>query len=342
MSPVFNRQSLLNVAKSLVFCALLLAMLGAAQVLLTPTPGTVSPWAAVRETRGEADVLVLGSSRAYCSVLPMEMWRDSGITALDVTSGSLGLGPSLQYLKQASESHSPKVVMLEAHMVGRAESFEVIQGHGAFDYMPSGLPRTSAIVGSIPPGDWFELFFPLQAYHSRWNGLGQYDYLPDKLEKYGFARGAMYLPQVKPLSGAATNLDVTEQEYQADLPHVRRIAREVESSGGQLVVFLAPSTKLDTVDGDPILDRLKADLSTEFPGVAYVDMNTKVDELGIDPSTDYKDEQHLNHRGAVKMTRWVTGFLTDEYQLADRRTEPLSADWNAALSKYDEMFKPSW
>ena len=87
MSPVFNRQSLLNVAKSLVFCALLLAMLGAAQVLFTPTPGTVSPWAAVRETRGEADVVVLGSSRAYCSVLPMEMWRDSGITALDVTSG---------------------------------------------------------------------------------------------------------------------------------------------------------------------------------------------------------------------------------------------------------------
>lgn len=328
--------------KSIAFLGLLSAMLLGAQALLTPTPGTVAPWAAVAATEGEVDVLVFGSSRAYCTVLPMEMWRSRGITALDIASGDLSVPASIAFLDQSLRTHNPRVVMLEVHTVGRRVEFGISEAHGAFDYMPPGIPRTRAILQTVAPNEWFELLFPLQVFHSRWNGLGQFDYLADKRAKYAFARGAAYLPEVTPVSGVAVALGAPERDYLDDLTEVKQFVQYVEQHGARPTLFLAPSMTHQTVNGEPILRRLERDLSEEFPSVEYVDLNDVVDEIGINPSTDYKDDRHLNHRGATKTTRWLASYLHREYDLADHRTDIFADEWNKDLATYDEMFKRSW
>ena len=42
-------------------------------------------------------------------------------------------------------------------------------------------------------------------------------------------------------------------------------------------------------------------------------------EIGIVPTTDYKDLYHLNKSGAEKMTRYLGKFLAENYDLTDMR-----------------------
>ncbi len=64
--------------------------------------------------------------------------------------------------------------------------------------------------------------------------------------------------------------------------------------------------------------------------------------MGLDNNRDYKDEGHLNHRGAVKASLWLARWLTDEHGVVDRRSEPFAARWNVALEQYDQMFVADW
>lgn len=335
-------QSYLPAAKSLVFCTVLLALLWLATFIFVPGPGTIQPWAAVSQTQGQADVLVLGSSTAHCTVLPMELWRENGITAIDVTAGALSMPATVAFLQQALTLQKPRVVMLEVHMLGHADAFSLENAHGAFDYMPLGPSWLAGITSSVAPGDWFELLFPMQRYHSRWAELSQWDYSPAKRSGYAFARGALYLPMVEPLTTDRLATDTTERAYLDELGYLRDIARRVTADGGRLVLFSAPSMTPDTIAGRAILERLEADLSKDFPTIAYLDLYPVATSIGVDPASDYKDKSHLNQRGAVKITHWLGDYLTAEFEVTDRRGEAFASQWNRDLVKYDKLFISGW
>ncbi len=344
MTPLLkhlNRSAWIAV-KSVVFCLVLVALLYAATFVFTPSPGTIQPWAAVAETAGQVDVLVLGSSTAYCSILPMELWRSAGVTALDVTSGALSMPATLAFYRQTRQAHRPRIVMLDVHMLGSRKAFDLENAHGAFDYMPVGVPWLEGIMTSVEPRDWFEVIFPLQRYHSRWATLGFWDCNPTKMTTYGYARGARYLPTAVPVSDTRAPIDKPEAGYLDELRYVKEIARQVEADGGQLVLFSAPSMNPFTVAGEPLLSRLERDLATEFPAIDYLDLDPVTTQVGVNPQTDYKNESHLNHRGAVKISRWLGDHLAQEYGLADHRGDSIAGQWNSDLAKYDALFIPGW
>ena len=161
MPGIRSNRTMWRAIKSLVFCLGLVLALVAVSFVSKPSIGSVDPWPAVRETSGQVDVLAMGSSRTYCTVMPMEMWRESGVTALDVTSGTQPMSLTYEYLRQSLTQQHPKVVLLELYMMGRADSFTLQRAHTNLDYMPMGVPRAAGILESTPPSEWLELFVPL-------------------------------------------------------------------------------------------------------------------------------------------------------------------------------------
>ena len=326
---------------SAAFCLGLIGMLCAVSVVLTPTQGIVNPWPAVRRYAHQADVLALGSSHTHCTVLPMELWRETGVTALDVTSGGQVIPVTLSYLEESLKHQNPRVVLLEVHMVG-ATYRDIASAHNNLDYMPAGLPRVRGITRSVDASNWPEFFLPLQVYHSRWRELRAADFFPLKQSWYSYARGALYLPEVKPLDGDTSTLDVDEDAYQSDLSYLRKIAATCEARCAQLVLFASPSVLSRQVGGVPMLERLESDLSPEFASVRYLDLNSVAGKIGISYATDYKDEDHLNQRGAVKITRWLARYLVREFGLPDRRRAAFARRWDDDLRRYDELFVSGW
>jgi hypothetical protein len=117
--------------EALVLAALLLFEVWAVDFVLTPTPTTAIQWSGIRATRGELDALFLGSSHAHCSITPMEMWRESGVTGASITGPSQPLSITAAYLEEALHSQDPKVVMADNHEYRvNMEVYNERPGHG--------------------------------------------------------------------------------------------------------------------------------------------------------------------------------------------------------------------
>ena len=336
---MLDRRTVWRLAKTVVFCVAIVAALSALAFVVTPSRGTTDPWPAVVATRNEADVLALGSSRTFCAIMPMEMWRDAGVTVLDVTGPVQPFSVTRAYLQQTFAYQRPKVVLLELYMMGRQDPFDMTRVHSNLDSMPGGVLRTETILQSVRPTGWFEALVPLQLYHSRWTELTQRDFQLNKFSRYAFARGAKYVPGAVSIPATVTDVGVNEDGYKRDLAYVRDMARMCDEHGARLVLFSSPSPRQGVIDGQPLQARLKADLSSEFPSVRYLDTNSVVATLGIDPKSDYKDVLHLDQKGAVKLSRWLAGYLVREYGIADHRRDAFASSWNDSLNLYDKAFK---
>ena len=295
-------------------------------------------WPAVAATRDQADVALLGTSRTYCDVMPMEMWRTRGVTALDVTGPIQTMPITLGYLQQVLASQHPKVVMVDLYMIGLHDSMTVQTEHTNLDVMPFGLPKMRAIVATAKPGNWFELAVPLQLYHSRWSQLLRGDFQLDKDSAYAYARGAAYWTRVQKISPTPAEEARPEDGYLKDLSDIREMAQTCKDRGIRLVLFTAPNPHRLAISGTPVLDRLRRDLSAEFPSVDYLDMNAGGLAAGISTDTDYMDEIHLNHRGAVKLSKALADLLVSKYGIGEHRGDAFAGDWNAALAEYDKAF----
>jgi hypothetical protein len=274
--------------------------------------------------------------------MPMEMWRQAGVTGLDLTAEVQPISVTLGYLKCVLGTQDPSVVMVELYMFGQEASFDLTEAHNSMDHMPSGLTRTGTTLRSVEPTAWADVLLPLNMYHSRWSELTVRDFLPGKNSNVAYARGAMYFSRAEPVSEQVAYSGMREEAYQRDIACIREMARLCEAKGTRLVLFTSPSRWRPGIGDQLLLTRLEADLGTVFPSVSYLDMNTVAQDIGVDYKTDYGDELHVNHRGAVKLSRWLAGHLTREYGVADHRGDAIASRWNAALRKYDEVFVADW
>jgi hypothetical protein len=331
--------SVRRLVKSIIFCAVLVLMLGALNFVMERSWGTGDGWADMAQTHGQVDVFAIGSSLTYCSISPMEMWRTRGITALDLTGESQRMPLTRAYLEQAISDNHPKVVLVDVGILGKQAGLLPASAHDNLDPMPWGLPRANAILTTMRPAYWEELFFPLSLYHSRWSELTRDDFMPDKYSQYSYARGATYWAKVVPVESGLPPDVLDQTAYEQDLVNVRAMARACDAKGVKMVLVESPTGQPIQVAGQPLEDRLRSDLSGEFPSLTYLNLN-RMTAIGIDPKKDFLESNghHLNFRGDVKTSRWLAGYLASTFGLADHRHDAFAAQWDAALQKYDEVF----
>ena len=72
-------------------------------------------------------------------------------------------------------------------------------------------------------------------------------------------------------------------------------------------------------------------------GIAYLDLNEKVEELGLNWAEDTQDKgDHLNVYGAEKVTSYLGNYLEDNYELEDHRNDPAYEAWNQLAEQYEQ------
>ena len=132
------------------------------------------------------------------------------------------------------------------------------------------------------------------------------------------------------------------EEYMFPSSDVRRIARwgkkcldEIvnmcREAGAQLVLVSTPSALNWSY---PNHNGIQA-LADEY-GLTYVDMNLLGDELGIDWNTDTKDQgDHMNCFGAEKVSKWLAGWLKNNFDLPDHKGEAAYSRWDDDLKTYE-------
>lgn len=261
------------------------------------------------ERDNSIDVLVVGDSEAYSSISPMQLWEQHGFTSYLCSTSAQPLYDSYRYLRQAFERQSPRVVILETNAIFRTYKLN--------DYL---LSRAKVL-------------FSVLRYHDRWKTLSVNDFGGEA--RYTWTddlKGFRYNTKVVP---ADTRKYMLPTDAEQEIPLLNRACLAemmalCEENGAQLILVSTPST----LNWNYARHNSIAAFAAEH-GLTYLDMNTMPDEVPVNWETDTRDKgDHLNYSGAVKVTRYLGQYLTQRFELPDKRGAADFSSWNDALQHY--------
>lgn len=265
----------------------------------------------VNESKNSIDVLILGDSETYSSIIPLQMWRDYGITSYCCGTPGQTLCYSVEFLYKAFENQSPKVVILETNTIYK------------------DVPIEDALAKKV------DRFLPLFNYHNRWKALfskgssfaANYTYFDN-------TKGYLYSTAVSP---ASTDDYMTPSDEYDKIPprsrnYVEKIKAYCDKKGAKLILVSTPSTKNWNSKRHNSIQKF-----TDTAKITYVDMNMMTDIIPIDWQTETRDKgDHLNHKGAMKVTSYLGKFLSENEMLKDHRDDESFHSWNTALYDFNK------
>ena len=319
---------------SLVLLAGVLLLLTA---LLTPKRHNYgSTWGHyLAEPEQSVDALVLGSSLAYCDVVPAEFWRETGLSAYVMAGGEQTLPMSYYYLKECLKTQSPQVVFVEITglFYPRYTSFTKIN----VGMMPWGRARLEATFQEAEPELRAGLLFPLVFYHDRWKELTRDDFRYT-LGGYGpdLKAGYTYLNQYRPAGDFYTrNVKPDWENIERNYEFLEKIWELCRQRGVTPVFYVTPVVARMPAEE---MDALKARLA-ELEGAFVVDFNEedRFDAIGLDRAVDFYDDLHLNLVGAVKFTAALAAWEEEHLALTANGTD--AALWQSRADHLDKLLE---
>ena len=72
-------------------------------------------------------------------------------------------------------------------------------------------------------------------------------------------------------------------------------------------------------------------------GFPYINSLRENDNIGLDNTTDYQNNGHLNYWGRIKMTKFISEYILANFDIPDHRDDPLFNKWNEAYEEYLTM-----
>lgn len=269
------------------------------------------------EKENTIDVLFLGDSESYSSIIPMQIWNDSGITSYNCSNGGQNLSYAYTLLHRACKGQNPKLVFLEVNEIYRSQSVANLLYDEACEH------------------------FPVLRYHDRWKNmdLSKITSTPEYTSRQ-FDKGYIYVTTTKPSEEEEedeTRLPTKEKESISFLNRqiVRAMKRHCDSIGAQLVLISVPSTKNWSYKRHNGISHLAEDIGCEF-----IDMNLLNDELQIDWTHDTRDQgDHLNYKGACKVTKYLSEYLIAKSGLPGHKGDPEFVQWEEDYKLFEEEIK---
>ena len=306
-----------NVLKAAAFMLGLVVLIEGASLIFKPkrkyVEGGVHDQAAngiLSEPENTIDMLVLGDSETYCSIVPLRLWEKQGITSFVCGTSAQKLCYSEEFLHKAFRNQSPNVVILETNAIYRefSVSDEII--HKA------------------------DRIFPVFRYHDRWKTFNDRD--ASLAAKYSYmegSKGYMYNVSVDPAdtTGYMKADKRVNPVSKRNAEYVKSIKEFCDKKGAKFILLSTPSTKNWNSQRHNGIVQLAEEL-----GVEYIDMNTESADVGIDWSRDTRDKgNHLNFYGAVKVTDWLGNYFKESGLLEDHRgNESYAEAWNGDIEYF--------
>jgi len=172
----------------------------------------------------------------------------------------------------------------------------------------------------------WEYYFKLGKYHTRWSetGLRELEYETNR------QKGAeMAVAVAEPRDYDIIDENMCAEESGWGFAYLRMMIEECQQRGMDvmLVHLPYPSTEEDQMAANAVYW-----IAEEY-GVDYVDF------VALDQVVDYKTDcfdsfSHLNPSGARKVTDYLGRYITDWYDVADRRGDAAYAQWTSDYADY--------
>lgn len=282
------------------------------------------------------DYIAVGSSHMYCSLNPLEVWKESGIAGFVLATQQQPLTASYHYIKEAFKTQSPKYVVLEGFMICGESTYDPAVLYDAVDPLKFSLNKIQMINNLVEYDERPNYYFNILKYHTRWNSMSAYNI------EQAFSRPVDTYKGFVPLQGAfeGQNLipdyekapDIQLSEFNLNI--LNDIYELVKENDAQLIIMLAP---YDANSSD-LTAKVKAMIKwAQQKDVQVLDYCSMLNEIKIDPACDYYDAGHLDISGAAKISTHFASYLKGKG--VEKSTLINSEKWQADYNTYVNTYK---
>ena len=290
-----------------------------------------------RVDRQSLDVICLGSSHAYHSFQPNELWHEYGITSYVMGTPQQTIAGTYYLLKEAFRYQSPRVVLVETYYFKSRKPFvNEARMRCVADGMRPGPVKREMIRELLPDLTWQESLswhIPFIAYHGRWAELTNADFHPLRWSKGSILLDIVDHDVTNPgLSGVEP---VPMSDYA--MGYLRKIKALCDEHGSQLILYSSPYGTGSEMDYRHYLKNQAKQMGYEDAaadlGVPYL-YYQRDNTADIDFARDFSDTTHLNSDGARKLTLDLGRFITEHYDMPDHRCEKRFDPWDEDYEAY--------
>lgn len=288
------------------------------------------------QEKNTIDVLNVGSSRVFCNIDPGAMWEQYGISAYDLATATQTITYSYYVIKEALKTQQPKVIFLEYSQILKDDEYpEDFQMGHLFGGMKFSMNKIKGILDHNDIKKFPDYLFGVSLTHTRYNLINKDSFVSDKYAGH----------PVEGLIGNKGEADYTHSVAMEGLPDdytiedvaltdrvrsdIDRINELCKSNGINLVMVWTPDIKRTRYP--EIVNYF------EEAGIDYVDCNDHYEEMGIDPSTDFIEEGHLNLYGAMKVGAYLGSYARDRFDVVDHRGDALYSSWDESLKYRNQI-----
>lgn len=295
-----------------------------------PTTNTFEDFYALE--KDSVDVLMFGSSHVVSALNPLTMYYYNGIASYNMGSEQQSTLVTYYWLKEALKYQSPKVVILDTYTFYKYNDFYIYNDMNctepavrtAMDSMrisPLKWQAAQDIVRYDPTQDALSYLLLNIRYHTRWTELKENDYIEDEMAKHGGMKGYTLITGNNPEYGSyvpfsAAYAETVEPDEMVPIAqeYLDKIVDLCNEEGIQLIFVTTPYAE------NPA--RYKSNKAyADAKGIPYYDFDEEViyNSIGYNAAEDLMD--HLNYKGAEKVSIYLANLLANEYGITSRDDE---------------------
>lgn len=317
------------------------------------------------EENNSVDAILVGASMVDRNWVSPLAWNNSGITIFPISSAGFPIAAATSAIDEVLKTQSPDLVMIEVHGVrsyspyarqsdlrnfvdsihytslNRLKAIKKVAAYNEAYEQEFGevvINNSSPSAAKIDLSDW-SYYIPFINYHSRWEtGLQKEDFTkaPNKFKGASDMRSRRTATEVQSYPPLTDQSDLS--------PFFQDVIQEIIDYGEEKnlnMLFIALPTVLSEEEYKEVNGALEVAQNAGLPTLnmntaeCYTDMNLNFDE-------DFMDSVHLNSKGAVKTTAYITEYIKDNYDIEDKRNNPQYKSWDTAWEDYQVFFEAGW
>lgn len=292
------------------------------------------------EQEKDFDVLFMGTSHVFSAVFPMELWKDYGIVSYNF-GGNGNILPMVHWTMMLSLDYTtPQIVVIDVFNLEQSEKVSYAEHlHTSTDSFSLSRTKLNMIAdlcndeNAQEPIERAEFIWDMFLYHNRWSELTRMDvYADDYVTK---EKGAEYIINVAiPQESEVLPVEDIRTERTVGMKYLCQMIEECQSRGIEVVLT---NMSFGAYEDCQRVYNAVYGIAEEY-GIPYIDF-VHMDDF-INMQTDLYDSghsTHLNPSGARKMTEFLGRYLTENYELEDRRQDADFAAWFDDYQAYEEM-----
>ena len=294
-----------------------------------------------------ADALYFGSSAVRDYYIAPEGYQHSGIAVYPLGIYNQPFGAIENMIIEAKKTQDPKLLLIDVRCIAD-ENIEDPFIRLTTDTMKFSRNRTALIDKMIrvyseiepeaEPLNRIHMLFSFFLYHQRWEDVTGKDFEPSVTVMGYYPRWVI---------DDQTDIDyglATISEDRAEIPFyneqaLRELLAFCDTLDEEVLFTLTPGyfNPLDQQRVNSAVDIIRE------AGYEFWDMREDIYAMGLDPASDYRNNDHVNTPGAIKFTDYTADVLKDRYALPDHRGEAAYAVWDEAVSAFEKMCEdPVW